>query len=207
MIKGGILGWDGRLARFHDEIGEEIADRVTVETPFALEFAGADGCGVRLAGQLLMLDFRFDDGNDADNELYSFVVAEAAPPDSKPTYVSWRSAVEKGANAMELGSLKDFARVRHVAYLREPANLERVLDPGVSALEKSPLLADLAVSSLTAATYAQGTDGIQYLIDALALGVQTPLTPTYHDAVLRLAGGAQDLATARLWLAGAKGLA
>ena len=88
-----------------------------------------------------------------------------------------------------------------VYYRRDKSNLEFALDPGISDIEKGDRLATLAVTSLTAETFEQGKDGIQYLIDTIAAGVETRLTPYYRAALLRRAGNAPDLDITRQRLA------
>jgi hypothetical protein len=71
---------------------------------------------------------------------------------------------------------------------------------------KAQELARLAAESLTAETYAGGTDGIRNLADAIVNGIETPLTPYYRAAVLALAGDAAHLETSRKRLAHERGL-
>ncbi len=78
---------------------------------------------------------------------------------------------------------------------------------GRSSLDKQAQREGLAITSVTAETRAAGTDGICYLADALADGIEMPLTPHYRAAVLALAGGAADLETARAWVARQHGIA
>lgn len=58
---------------------------------------------------------------------------------------------------------------------------------------------------MTAATYAADADGIQYLAQMIAHGIQTPLTEPYRQAILRLTGAA-DLAAARTLVAAQRGI-
>lgn len=93
--------------------------------------------------------------------------------------------------------LNDVAGLEHIPYYPSPLTLPFVLDQGIPAAVRGRRLAELALASLTAATYQAGTDGIHYLATALRLGIQTPLTPHYERAILHLVGDAPDLAAAR----------
>jgi hypothetical protein len=75
-----------------------------------------------------------------------------------------------------------------------------------SPAAKAAVLAALAVASVTPETYAAGRDGVHYLAQAIDWGIRTPLTDLYRAAILRAAGGAPDLATARHTIARHKGI-
>ena len=87
------------------------------------------------------------------------------------------------------------------------SNLDFVREPDISVEEKAARLARRAVKSVTKKTYSEDRDGIRYLADARAHGVETPLTAAYRAAILRLADDAPDLATARRRIAQKKELA
>ena len=218
--KAGLLLWEPRLADIAEFTKDEIEEQVPVVTPFAVEFAGADvwhagaprlvpvpdAAGTPVAGTVLILDFRRD-GGDAHDTLHQFTTRWDISPTSPAAYAAYKLADEARTKRVEHAVLENFAGVRHVVYFRAAADIQSVLDTHLPPLDKGLLLAELAAFSLTAETYAQGTDGIQYLLDAIALGIETPLLPFYRDALLRLADGAPDLAAARLHLAQRKGLA
>jgi hypothetical protein len=79
--------------------------------------------------------------------------------------------------------------------------LDFVGDASLTPEDKAEHLARLARASLTAESWRTGRDGISYLANVMAAGVETPLTRLYAEAVLRLAPGAQSLADVRNALA------
>jgi hypothetical protein len=109
-------------------------------------------------------------------------------------------------NTVLVESLAGFAGVDLVFYTRLGANLPEVLDPDLPPGDKAHLLARRSAASLTHETWAQKRDGIQYLLDNLAAGIETPLSHPYAAALLDLAGGAPDLAEARRRIARQKGI-
>ena len=185
-----------------------------VMTPFAVEFAHADlhragaptlapvptGGSRPICGRLLLLRLRYEP-QDAQDLLFQSV------EDSTSLYQSYEAAVHNHATTVDIALLEDFADVKEVFYIRNAVSLDLVMNPNASDSEKGHLLGEQAVASLTAETYARGTDGIQYLIDATAAGIETRLTPFYRDAILHMAGEATDLAAARVCLARQKVLA
>ena len=199
-IQLAVVTADAWFGRYWGWLSEEIAEERPVITPFAVEYARAApeqagapmlimvdaGQGTPVGGRLLL----YGAGNDRIGQ-----------PDS---ILNCCSTADDAGVTVEC--FKEFEGIAEVYAIRHTANLDFVLDPAQADAEKGRRLADLSAGSLTAETAAQGTDGIQYLINALALGVETRLTPYYRDAVLQLAGGAPDLAMARRRLLAAKGL-
>ena len=108
---------------------------------------------------------------------------------------------------VRVGELRDFAGLPVVLYTNLKPNIRMVLARKRPPEIKAQELARLAVASVTAETYAAGTDGIRYLADAIGNGIETPLTPHYRAAILALAWAAPDLETARAWVARQRGLA
>ncbi len=114
----------------------------------------------------------------------------------------WFAADEEETPVREL---PDFAGLPIVLYAAGAPNLPEVIPDDIPLAAKGEILARLAIASVTAETYAAGTDGIRYLADALARGIVTPLTEPYRQAILRLTG-APDLETARAWVARQRGI-
>lgn len=102
--------------------------------------------------------------------------------------------------------LYDFSGIDVVFYTRIGANLSEILDPEVSPDKKARLLAYLAIESLTIETYDRKRDGIEYLLENLDAGVETPLSHDYKEVILKLADEAPNLTQARMLHARKKGL-
>ncbi len=113
-------------------------------------------------------------------------------------------AVDTGE--MQVAELPGFADIPIVLYAAGAPNLSAVIPNDTPLAERGNVLAQLAIASLTPETYAAGHDGIRYLADALAQGIETPLARPYQAAILAQAGGAPDLGAARTWLARQRGI-
>lgn len=109
-------------------------------------------------------------------------------------------------NPVLIKCLSAFAGVPLVLYTCLKANIRSVLEDDLSAEEKAKQLAERAIKSVTAKTFAECRDGIRYLDDAIRHGVRTPLTEPYKRAILEMADNAPDLDTARLRIAQRKGI-
>jgi hypothetical protein len=211
----GILAYGSLLTDPGEELAEMTVDRIPVTTPFPVEYArssrgraGAptlvpvpEGCGARVQAQILLLrpDLRDD---AAAHKLYR---RETNRVGEYGVYYVEKRQLEKNDPVL-IKFVKDLGGVPYVFYTWLQPNLDVVLDPDLSVEAKAAHLAQLAVESVTEKTYAKDRDGIRYLADAIAHGVETPLTAAYRAAILRLAGDAPDLATARLRMAQGKGL-
>jgi len=109
-------------------------------------------------------------------------------------------------NAMLIESLLDFQGLEVVYYTLFPPNFTEILEPDRTMQEKARLLAQAAIDSLIADTYSKNLDGIQYLLDNLEAGIETPLSWPYKAAILEMTENARDLAEARLRIAHKKGI-
>jgi hypothetical protein len=213
----GILAYGSLLSDLGGELAPLIERRIIgVLTPFAVEFArssrtraGAptlvpvpDGIGARVQAQVLVLkpDVGVKTGKTL---LYRREIHK--PGDADVVYDEIVQSTRR--NAVRVGELRDFAGLPVVLYTDLKPNIRLVLARQTPPEIKAEELARLAVASVTAETYAAGTDGIRYLADALAHSIETPLTPYYCAAVLALAADAPDLETARAWVAQQRGIA
>jgi len=212
----GILAYGSLLSDPGAELLPLIEQRIgAVLTPFAVEFArssrtraGAptlvpvpDGTGARVLAQVLVLkpDIDVETGKTL---LYRREIHK--PGDTDVVYDEAVQSTRRGA--VRVRELRDFAGLPVVLYTDLKPNIRPVLARKTPPEVKAGELARLAVASVTAETCAAGTDGIRYLADALANGIETPLARPYRAAILALAGGAPDLATARIWVAQQHGL-
>jgi cation transport regulator ChaC len=109
-------------------------------------------------------------------------------------------------DAVQVERLFDFAGIERVLYTRIGVNLPEILDPNVPLEKKARLLAYLAIESIEEETFERQRDGIQYLLDNLAVGVETPLSRPYEAAILEIAGNSPNLSEARLYIAREKGI-
>jgi len=185
-----------------DEPGAELADvvtgRVNVRTPFRVEFARSsrsrDGAptlvpvdegGARIAACVLVL-------------AGSVSVAEAR-------------AMLYRRETGRLPGTRDAATVGWIAELAGFAGigvcLYTALKPNISPPLTAAKLADLAVRSAVRTSGAQRRDGISYLEQQKRRGVQTPLMPSYEEAVMaRTGAGNLEDAWARARSGGAPAL-
>ena len=207
----GILAYGSLLSDPGAELAPLIEQRIGgVLTPFEVEFArssrtraGApmlvpvpDGRGARVQAQVLVLKPDID-AETGKTLLYRREIHKAG--DAEVVYDEAVQSTRRGA--VRVGELRDFAGVPVVLYTALKPNIRPVLARKTPPEIKAQELARLAVASVTAGTYAAGTDGIRYLADALANGIETPLARPYQGAILALAGGVPDLETARTWIA------
>ena len=199
-IQLAVVTADAWFGRYWGWLSQEIVEERPVVTPFAVEYARA---ALEQAGAPMLIMVGCGQGTPVCGRLLLYGAANdrIGQPDS---ILNCCSTADDAGVTVEC--FKEFAGIAEVYAIHHTANLDFVLDSTVADAEKGRRLAELAAGSLTAETAAQGTDGIQYLINALALGVETRLTPYYRDAVLQLAGGAPDLPMARRRLLAAKGL-
>lgn len=211
-LKAALLAYDPFTGRADCWPWEKVVRRFDVMTPFAVEYAYAssagpgvpalvpvpDGCGAPVCGQLLFLAEKFDAQEASDLTLMDGGVVALAP---------CTAPAASSAGTLLGQALADYADMEEILHIGQAPNLDFVLDGGLSDREKGERLAALAAASLDANSYQYGYDGIRYLMAALDREIETRLTPSYRDAVLRLAGGAPGLAEARLILARQKGLA
>jgi hypothetical protein len=109
-------------------------------------------------------------------------------------------------NAMLIETLSDFQGLDIVYYTVFGPNFAEILQPNRTTQEKARLLAQAAIDSLTAVTFSKKLDGIQYLLDNLANGIETPLSRLYEAAILERADSVPDLAKARKFFAHRKGI-
>lgn len=212
----GILAYGSLLNDPGTELMPVIERRiVNVLTPFEAEFArtsrtraGAptlvpvpDGKGACVRSQVLVLKPDVD-VQTGKTFLYRREIHKVGNTDVVYDEVI-QSRRRSGVRVVELIG---FAGLPMVLYTDLPPNIPQVLaqkrDPEVKAQE----LARLAIASVTPETYAAGTDGIRYLADALAAGIETPFARPYQAAILALTGGAPDLETARTWVAQRHGI-
>jgi len=206
----GILAYGSLLSDPGAELAPLIEQRIGgMLTPFAVEFArssrtraGAptlvpvpDGRGAHVQAQVLVLK---PDANVAIGKTLLYRREIHKPGDTDVVYDEAVQSTRR--DAVQVRDLRDFAGLPVVLYTDLKPNIRVVLARKTPPEVKAGELARLAVASVTAETYAAGTDGIRYLADALANGIETPLTPHYRAAVLALAGGAPDLETARAWV-------
>jgi hypothetical protein len=105
-----------------------------------------------------------------------------------------------------IGEIPGYAGLELLLFIYLGVNFPEILDDVLSDPDKAKLLSEAARDSLTEKTYYTCQDGIAYLLTAWRFGVETRLTELYVNTVLILAGGAPDLAEARIILARQKGL-
>ncbi len=213
----GILAYGSLLSDPGAELLPLIEQRITgVLTPYQVEYARSsktradaptlvpvpDGAGGAVQAQVLVLkpDVGLATGKTL---LYRREIHKVGDAD-----VEYDDSVQNTKRgAVRVRELRDFAGLPVVLYTDLTPNIKKVLAQKYAPKAKAQALAELAIASVTAETYAAGTDGIRYLTDAIAHGIETPLTPYYRAAILALAGDAPDLEAARLWVARQQGLA
>ena len=207
----GILAYGSLLTDPGDEISWATERSIeNVITPFAVEYArssqrraGAptlvpvpDESGARVQAQILVIRPDMSDHIVA-NILYRREVNRVGV--QKVVYDQQKQSQKRDPVLVE--TARDLAGVPYVFYTRLKPNLDFVLRDDLATEEKAERLAHLAMDSVTPETFNEGCDGIRYLSDAIAHGIQTPLTDLYKCAVLRLADNAPDLEEARLRIA------
>jgi len=115
-------------------------------------------------------------------------------------------AQRKKRDALVIENIKNRFGLSAIYYTALKPNFTEILDVNRTQGEKAELLTQAAIESVTQETYAKGMDGIQYLADNIDAGVVTTLTRIYCQAVLDMAGNAQDLRQARSTIAQNKGV-
>lgn len=211
----GILAYGSLLA----DPGWEIADQMDhiirpVETPFPVEYArksktraGAPtlipvpegkGSPVQAAVIVLKPETSLEQARDI---LYRREIHRVG--DSKKRYPLDR---QPNHDLVTISEISGFTGLERVLYTALGCNFPEILDDSYSDFEKVELLSIAARDSLTEKTFHTCKDGLAYLAAALYFGVRTRLTSLFGEAVRALAGGAQDLAEARVILARQKGL-
>ncbi len=212
----GILAYGSLQHDPGPELAPMIERSITdVWTPFEVEFArssrtraGAptlvpvpDGKGAHVRSQVLVLkpDVNVTTGKTL---LYRREIHKAG--DSDVVYDEAIQNTRRGG--VRVAELPDFAGLPVVLYTDLKPNIRLVLSQKTPPAAKALELARLAIASVTVETYAGSKDGIRYLADAIANGIDTPLTQSYQAAVLALACGASDLHAARTWIARQRGI-
>lgn len=188
LAYGSLIGDPGR------ELLPATTERIRCITPFPVEFARSSQS--RKGAPTIV---PFDTGGEVAAEI--LVVSLSAVDATHMLYRRELHAVGseklyqvpkfRSPNTVTVERLEDFHGVRTVLFTSIGAN---IVGP---TPEK---LAALAITSAKALL--DGRDGISYLIAALAAGIETPLTPSYRDAILRLTG-TEDLPSALQKLRGA----
>lgn len=202
----GILAYGSLLADPGGEIDAATVGRISVETPFPIEYArsstGRDGAptlvlvpedhGTPVQAQILLIrfDMRADKVRD---RLYRREINRVG--DLNVQYDE--EAQKRKGDPVLVRIVEGLGGVPQVFYTYLEPNIDLVLDTDRSITEKARHLANLAIQSVTAETYTEERDGIQYLADAIQHGIETPLTGPYRAAVLSRVGDAPDLKTAR----------
>ncbi len=206
----GILAYGELPADPDGKIAADTEGTDAITTPFPVEFAHASisragaptlapvpkGFGASVPARILLIR----------PEMAEYVVEErlnghASHPanltEADPNGKTSPAACDKTS----VKTLHDLAGIPTVFATYHRPDIKAVLRRDLTAEEKAEELAKRAVLSVTPETYAQGTDGIRYLEEALRQAIRTPLTEAYRAAILHLADDAPDLETARRWIA------
>ncbi len=212
----GILAFSSLLFDPGHEIQAAIAESVSVRTPFNVEYARASAARQNAPTLVVVSDSM---GAPVQGVIY-LLKAEITPKHARDMlYRRERNAVgaievwydeerlRMQRDSVLIAETRQFEGMPPVLFARVPPNIDIVQDDHSWPDEKAETLADLAIRSLTKATYAQRRDGIAYLADAIKAGIRTPLTDGYARAVVRHAGNVADLEAARDHLARLKKLA
>ncbi len=211
----GILAYGSLLTDPGKELRPRIVQRIPAQTPFEVEYAHSstsrcdaptlvcvpDGRGRKVNVKVLVLDESVTE-TEASDMLYRREIHCVG--EKSKVYNDQRQRAKR--NAVVIERLPDFAGVLTVLYTSLPANIALLEDNAATDEEKATELARLALASVTEKTFCSQRDGIRYLADAIAHGIETPLTDLYRAAILRLADNAPDLEAARLWAARRQGL-
>jgi hypothetical protein len=181
----GILGYGSIANDPGSELAAAVADRIDVETPFAVEFARSsrtrDGAptlvpvsqgGSSVRAVALVLE---DSIGEADARVLLY---------RRETERS--SRVVTPESAVWIVRLRGFAGLDTCLYTALKANIEPLT---------AERLAELAVRSAAAPAGAARRDGITYLAGQRRRGVLTPLMSAYEAQILALTGG-RDLGDA-----------
>jgi hypothetical protein len=179
LAYGSLLTWPG--AELHGLIEKRI-DKI--RTPFSVEFARAaarrsgaptlapvDEGGCRVDGSLLILDADVE-LEDAYHLLYRREINQVG------TELTYDPNEPPSPDRVHIEQLTDFEDCRHVLFAKLPA-----------LLEPDPVdLARRAIASASAASGAEGRDGISYLMGVRSNRIETPLTPAYIEEILNQTG-------------------
>lgn len=217
--RAGLLLYGAPLVEPGPELALPVVQHLAAVTPFAVEFARAAAsragapilapvpasCGAPVPAHILVLHPEITPSHAA----YQLLRRARSRYFDDDEWEAWRDGRPTGAIrqvtiARAPAELAAATAVSQLLYAAPRVNLDFVLDAAVGPAEQAARLAELAVASVTSATYAAGADGIQYLAQMIARGIQTPLTEPYRQAILRLTGAA-DLAAARTLVAAQRG--
>jgi hypothetical protein len=177
--KIGILAFGSLINDPGEEIQAEIFMRIKTKTPFPVEYARISGktrggaptlaphqLGAPVPAEILVLDDDVSTGEAVD----MLWRRETRKTGSNERYVDGTTA-----NSVLVRELHDDPCVSTVLYTDFPA-LGKLKQPEAEDLARR------AIQSVRDAE--EGKDGITYLMDALAVGIETPLTQSYRDQVL-----------------------
>ena len=181
----GILAYGSLITDPGAELEDVITERRTgVRTPFPVEFArtsrGRSGAptlvpvavgGAQVEAMILLLGGTTLD--KAMDMLYRREIGKVGDP-----RVRYRPDRDK-PNQVFVEVISDFHGVDNLLYTRIAANID---DPSPETLAR------LAISSAREEAGARGRDGISYLRDVQAAGIETPLSGPYAEEILRVTG-------------------
>lgn len=213
--KIGILAYGSLINNAGHEINKVKIDEVKAQTPFGVEFARqsdsrngaptlipyAGGACVHAKILVLAKDTPLDLAYDA---LYRREIDQVGNLAKQYDKTRNRQNIDTGKLLIE--TLQNLSGVELVLYTFFNSNISEFQNITMTKKAKAMCLAKLAFNSVTPKTYGPGQDGIQYLSDALAHGIVTPLTDEYKSAILEMVGGAPSLDDARIAVAVSKGI-
>jgi hypothetical protein len=174
----GILAYGSLIDDPGNEIAPHIRLRLKCQTPFKVEFARKSTgrkdaptlvpfeAGSPVDAVILVVDLSV---SEATNRLYRREINKVG---SDTSYVPPAIA---SLNSVIIETWNDLEGIETVLYTSIGANID---DPSAETLAK------LAIASASALD--DGRDGISYLRNAMAAGIETPLTKAYVAEVLRL---------------------
>ena len=192
-----ILAYGSLIDHPGAEIAPHIAEWRGELTPFRVEFARSSR--TRAGAPTLVPVFCEDVGAPVHAQL---LVLNAGVSVEQATDMLYRREIHQvgsvkhyddvkarqSKDRVRVERLEGFAGLDVVLYASLPINLEWVCDPNLDLQGKAECLADLAIQSVTPQTYQKNKDGIVYLQQAIANGIETPLTQPYREAILRKSG-------------------
>jgi hypothetical protein len=176
----GILAYGSLIQDPEVEIQPLVERRVKTVTPFPIEYARLSRS--RGGGPTVV---PHPAGGPASAEI--LVLREGVSLDQAKDFL-WRREVQKEGtgrlyapgntrNSVLVKDWRDYEGVTHVLYTDFP-------EAGKVATPSAELLAQAAVASVAKAP--GGKDGITFLLQLVASGVETPLTAGYSAEILRL---------------------
>ena len=183
MKQLGIMAFGSLIEDPGQELGPTIVERIPVITPFAVEFAkysstrgGAPTLApVRHGGQPVnAMVFVLDAGVSQVSAVDMLWRRETRNVGTGKRYPAKHSP-----KAVRVRKLVDFEGVACVLYTDFYAR-GKLLKPKAAALARR------AVRSVQLA--ARGKDGISYLMQAMSVGISTPLMKAYQNEILRITG-------------------